>query len=460
MKCAMNEGAGLITSRLTYFNITIRIKRKKSCIFSIIIALCYQTTFISMNIRTILSTIIILLFSIATFAQKNNLEKTVIKPLPTGTANIACDCKDAVKINTTKASQYGLTKPSLGFGSIQEITSKGRGDKLAFEAEHNTAWYLLNINFDGEFVFEITPQDTTNDYDFLLYKYTDTSFCRGIQKNKIKPVRSNLSRLNSQKKGITGLAFDAKNEFVGKGIGAAYSKSIEVLKGEKYVLVLDNVYPDGKGHIIHFNYIKQVTIAGVVLDADSVPLKSEILLTDNYGTVIKQINTGIDGKYLINTGVKEEINYTLDFSSDSSFIAVKKINTKALKDSNTFTDIRTILVKLKKGTKYNLNSINFLGGTSTLLSESHSSVIGLYKLMSKNKRMIIRIEGHINGYGDHPLSVSRAKTVYDYLQKQGIEKERMSFIGFGGEKQLYKYPQNEFESSANRRVEINVISIK
>lgn len=110
--------------------------------------------------------------------------------------------------------------------------------------------------------------------------------------------------------------------------------------------------------------------------------------------------------------------------------------------------------------KYNMSSINFFGGQATLLPSSYSSIEALYKLMKKNKRMIIRIEGHINGYGDHPLSVSRAKTVYNYLQEQGIEKERMSFIGFGGEKQLYPNPKNESESSANRRVEINVISIK
>ncbi|MDP1745624.1 MAG: OmpA family protein [Bacteroidota bacterium] len=425
-----------------------------------IIVLCYQTTFITMNIRTILSTIIILVFSISTFAQKNNVEKTVTKPLPTGTANTACDCKDAIKINTTKATQYGLTKPSLGFGSIQEITSKSKGDKSAFEAEHNTAWYLLSINFDGEFVFEITPQDTTNDYDFLLYKYTDTSFCQGIQKNKIKPVRSNLSRLNSQNKGITGLASDAKSEFVGKGIGAAYSKSVKVLKGEKYMLVLDNVYPDGKGHVIHFNYVKQVSISGVILDADSVPVKSEISFTDNKGNLVKQVNTESDGKYTINTEMKEDLNYSLSFSSDSSFTSIKTINTKELKQTNSFTDVRTILLKLKKGMKYNMSSINFFGGEATLLPSSYLSIEALYKLMKKNKRMIIRIEGHINGSGHHPLSVSRAKTVYDYLQKQGIEKERMSFIGFGGEKQLYPNTRNETEASANRRVEINVISIK
>ncbi|MES2139544.1 MAG: OmpA family protein [Bacteroidota bacterium] len=413
-----------------------------------------------MNFRTILTAIIILLFAIPSIAQKKSIEKTVTKPLPIQTANIVCDCKDAIKINVTKVAKYGLTKPSLGFGSIQEITSKSKTDKSAFEAEHNTAWYLLNINFDGEFVFEITPEDSTNDYDFLLFKYTDTSFCKAIQKNELKPIRSNLSRLDTQKKGNTGLATDAKSELVGKGIGAAYSKSVKVLKGEKYILVLDNVYQDGKGHTLNFNYIKQVSISGVILDADSVPVKSKISFSDDKGNLVKQVNTESDGKYTINTEMKEELNYSLSFSSDSSFSSIKTINTNELKQNNAFTDIRTILVRLKKGMKYNMSSINFYGSQAILLPSSFSSLIALYNLMKKNKRMIIRIEGHINGYGDHPLSVSRAKTVYDYLIEQGIEKERMSFIGFGGEKQLFPNTRDETQASANRRVEINVISIE
>ncbi|MCE9538776.1 MAG: OmpA family protein [Bacteroidetes bacterium] len=421
-----------------------------------------------MNIRTILTLISILLFFIPSIAQKKGIEKNLKKTLPLETTNTACDCKDAIEINVTKVAKYGLTKPSHGFGSIQEILSKSKTGKLAFEAEHNTAWYLLNINFDGEFVFEIIPEDSTNDYDFLVYKYTDTGFCKGIQKNAIKPIRSNLSRLDPQKKGITGLVSGAKSEFVGKGIGAAYSKSINVLKGEKYILVLDNVYPDGKGHILNFNYVKQVVISGIVLDADSVPIKSEIILSDNIGNVVHQQNTEKDGKYTINSSMKESLNYTLSFSSANSFIDIKTLNTNDLKNSNAFIDIRTILVRLKKGMKYNMSSINFYGNLAVLLPSSHSSLVALYKLMKENEKMIIRIEGHINLPGgasrnnvfEQTLSEDRAKTVCDYLQNQGIRKERISSIGYSASKMLFPNPKDEAEMSANRRVEINVISIE
>ncbi|MES2591840.1 MAG: OmpA family protein [Bacteroidota bacterium] len=392
--------------------------------------------------------------------------KITAKSLPNGKLQTACDCRDAVNINVEKVTSYGLTIPPIGFGTIQEIKSKNKKDKFSFEEEHNTAWYLLNIKFEGDFVFEIIPQDTTNDYDFLLYKYTDTSFCEKLLRKEQKPIRSNLSRISTLTKGNTGLSADAVDEFVNQGIHAPFSKFIHVKKGEKYMLVLDNVYPEGKGHTIKFNYVKQVTISGVVTDADSLPVKTaEVSLTNEKGIVIKQLTTGMDGKYFINTTLKENVNYTLVFSSDSSFISTQTLNTKDLESTNSFNDIRTILPKLKKGSKYKLSSINFVGDAATLLMESYASVEALSKLMLKNKRMVIRIEGHINGTSRQSnkdcqtLSESRAKTVYNFLIKKGIEKERMSIVGFAAKKMLYPYPKDEKESSANRRVEINVISI-
>ena len=419
-----------------------------------------------MDIRKTFVAFIFSLFFVFSYAQKDSVKKITNKQILTGVFKTACDCKDAVKININKAATYGLTLPPLGYGGIQEITSKNKSDKLAFEKEHNSAWYLLNISFDGEFTFEVIPQDTANDYDFLLYKYTDSSFCNSLQKKLVKPLRSNLSRASGKAHGITGLSSEAKNEFVGQGIGTPFSKSINVSKGEKYILVLDNVYPNGQGHTLNFSYIKQVAISGIVLNADNIPVQTEISLTDNNGTIVSQLNTGKDGKYLMNAGLKEDLDYTLTFSADNSFIAIKTIDTKDLKQKNAFTDIKTVLPQLKKGSKYKMSSINFFGNEARLLPLSYSSVEALYKLMKKNKEMVIQIEGHVNGgkkgaeADEQTLSEERAKTVYDYLVNKGIDKKRISAVGYAATKMIYPNAKTETEGAANRRVEINVISIE
>jgi outer membrane protein OmpA-like peptidoglycan-associated protein len=416
--------------------------------------------------------LLLILYSATVFAQQKVTSKTISPNIaPTNSAKPAvtsCDCKDAVKININKSTKYGETQAPNGFGAVQEITAANKSDKLNFEKEHNTAWYLLTLSLDGEFVFEITPKDSSNDYDFIVYKYTDSNFCTSLLKKQVKPLRSNLSRDDERLKGFTGLTSDAKNEFVGAGIGQAWSKSLQGKKGDKFMLVLDNVYPDGKGHTIKFNYVKQATITGIVIGPDSLPIKAEVLLSDNNGTTVKQIETGKDGKYSFTAGLKEGLEYTLVFSGDKSFIETKTINTAELqKRPEAFTDIRTILPKLKKGEKYKLKSINFVGGTDILLYASHASVEALYHLMKKNKNMVIRIEGHVNGSGTttdglsaQELSELRSLRVYDYLVQKGIEKERMEIIGFGDTKMLFPKAKNETEAAVNRRVEINVLSFE
>lgn len=113
------------------------------------------------------------------------------------------DCKTARNISLDKTIIYGPTEAPSGYGTTQEI----RGNNVQiFEEEHNTAWYLLEIQKSGKLVFDIIPTDTTNDYDFLLYSYSDSSFCDAFFRNRIKPLRSNLSNVKKSVRGVTGLA--------------------------------------------------------------------------------------------------------------------------------------------------------------------------------------------------------------------------------------------------------------
>ena len=84
--------------------------------------------------------------------------------------------------------------------------------------------------------------------------------------------------------------------------------------------------------------------------------------------------------------------------------------------------------------------------------------------------MIILIEGHTNGEDWHldgnfqnkkekELSIKRAQKIYDLLVSKGIEKSRLSIVGLGSTIPLYSKPKDETEASANRRVEIKIISM-
>lgn len=387
------------------------------------------------------------------------------KPVVQTKKAIAADCDKAILIDLGKVSSYGPTVAPDSCGKKQEIKHIR---KNIFETEHNTAWYLLNVVKDGEFIFEIIPDDTLNDYDFILYSYTDSTFCPAFEQGSVTPLRNNLSNVKRSVKGVTGLATNAAALSIGKGIGNPYSKPLQVKKGERYMLILDNVHPGGKGHTLLFNYMKDVTIKGKVLNSDSVPVISEITLSDNKGRTILETKSDKNGDYNIKTSLVENQNYSFSIISENTFVDIKTINTKTHKDAN---DIRVMLPLLKKGEKYKLGNINFFGDLATLLPYSYPSVEALYKLMRKNKNMVIEIEGHTNGDDwsrpanqqssrEKGLSEDRANVIYKYLIAKGIQKERMSKVGYGSTKVLFKSPKSELESSANRRVEIKVISIE
>ncbi|MFA6150566.1 MAG: OmpA family protein [Chitinophagaceae bacterium] len=421
-----------------------------------------MSSFKSISLRCFLAFLLSAFAVAPAFAQSDSFLKKV-----------SCDCDSAILIKIFKLGAYSFTKAPSGFGRLQEITAKNNTTKTAFEQEHNSAWYLLEINNTGEMIFEITPKDKKDDYDFLLFPYKDSTTCAAILKEKIKPVRGNLSRNDTGNNSVTGLSAESKNEFSGKGVGAQFSKSINVKAGEKYLLVLDNVYENGKGHKLTFSLVKDVVIAGQVQNEEGKPVAAEVTLFDNKGSELLKTNSNVNGEYKIETTIKENLDYSLMFTAENSFFATRNINTKNLKDSNTFANIKTVLPKLKKGEKYKVGNLNFWPGSPELVARSLPSVSALYHLMKKNKGMKILIEGHVNnagskvkydkakesGFSWQLLSDQRSETIFNYLKEKGIDESRMNKIGYGDSRMLYPYAENEYEREANRRVEIKVISL-
>ena len=57
------------------------------------------------------------------------------------------------------------------------------------------------------------------------------------------------------------------------------------------------------------------------------------------------------------------------------------------------------------------------------------------------------------------ISEKRAKTVYNFLIKNRINKNRLSYTSFGNTKPIYPIPEKtEEERIANRRVEVEIVA--
>lgn len=425
--------------------------------------------FISM-LKTVFALFLVFCSPILYAQNKANDGIPALKP-------IACDCKKAVNISIDWNTVYGPTIDTKGFGDIQEIPIHDKYSKYYFETEHNSAWYLIKPLHDGELVFDIIPENPSDDYDFLLFKYTDTNFCRDFIARKLIPVRSNISRVSSDDSGRTGLAYTAKIEYETRGKGFAYSKSIPVKKGEHYMLILDNVYDGGKGHTIIFHILKNYHLSGKTLNDDSTPVSATISVLGKNGTVVTKTESDeTTGNYNFTTPLQIGGHYTITYYTPHSFFDIKGFTpTTKIKDTVKYKPV--VLPTLKENKTYKLKNILFYPDSDEVLPQSLPTLKMLSAILTIHTKMTIRIEGHVNPIGDGKthyemdLSERRATTVYNYLVKNGIKKERLSTIGFGGKYPLFicneiffkpyppEYYKQEEKAQQNRRVEIRIISM-
>ena len=211
------------------------------------------------------------------------------------------DCETRLKLLFNKT--IGPSNSPVGYGNKLEFESQDTNDSLFIEKETHSVWYEFIPKSRGNLMLQIEPLDSLDDYDFSLYEYTDSNFCSDVFEKKIKPLRSNLSRNKIALKGKTGLAKEAKSNWIGTGLQPAYSKTLYVYKNKPYVLFLNNVYEEGGGHILHFDFDTQLQVQGNVVEIGSnKSMQANISLTNTKtGLVLaRAISDSLTGDYQLN----------------------------------------------------------------------------------------------------------------------------------------------------------------
>ncbi len=123
----------------------------------------------------------------------------------------------------------------------------------------------------------------------------------------------------------------------------------------------------------------------------------------------------------------------------------------------------------KEGDNISIANFNFQGGRHFLTKRSKPQLSVLLEIMKKYPKLEIEIQGHIccqaigepDGYDidtkEYRLSYNRAKYIYDYLEKNGIQKTRLSYYGFSGSRPLVREIDEETRA-INRRVELKILA--
>lgn len=112
--------------------------------------------------------------------------------------------------------------------------------------------------------------------------------------------------------------------------------------------------------------------------------------------------------------------------------------TRILSSNNSASASTSLEYSVRKNEIQTGGAVSFEPGTATLSASSEGPLQTIVKYLSdKTYISTLRIEGHtVCGNGDQALSEARAKTVADWLIKNGVECKRLVAAGFGCSKPI------------------------
>lgn len=367
---------------------------------------------------------------------------------------VSNNCKEPIKLNLNKQLIYGPTDAPEYLNAKSYIPINE--DKLWFKREHYCFWYEFVAPKNCLLEFDIISANQSQDNDFELFKVDSFNVCELIKNKQIVPVRSNLSADNKYYNGKTGLLNSSTIDFAGSGKNLPYSKSLLIRKNEKFILIIDNVSSKVLGHTIKFKLNDLVRLK-CKTRINSKGVSIPCTLTDTLGNELMKFISNKNGIVDTLLAIDKSKNYYIGCISDSAGFLTKKINFFKISDE-ILLDLNTI----KKGHKITCNNILFETESSKLIQESLTELKMLLLFLNEDKSSKILIEGHCNGYtgGEKKaseLSTQRALVVYNFLIENGINKERLTYVGKGFSEMIYKNTTDEKLVKFNRRIEIKIL---
>lgn len=394
--------------------------------------------------------------------QKVEPEKPTELQLPANSN----DCLFAIPLQLD--IPYGPTTAPKGAGRIQEIV-RDKSNPNVFEFEHNSAWFKFTVPYNGNLEIEIMPNSPLDDYDFLVYKYTDDYFSNRLIEGRVRPIAGSLSmpdtnainkaypmqkpkqpssgtstaprpnpngqktpqvRYKAPTMATLGMKGTATKTFVGKNSTEGFVKSIPVRKGEVYYIVVDNLNNEGNGLTIKAS-IQVSSYNTTVLFYDPVAKKNlevDLLIleknTDNRPVVKNPAFRGGNVKFV------PGFTYTLYAKKDGYFPVYKEFNSNIFRED---TMARFHMNRATVGTVFPISDIYF-NDDAHLLPESDTVLLNYITMFKNYPAVQFTIKGYVASYGvdlegDMRISLARAEAVKQFFIEHGIEANRMKVAG-------------------------------
>ena len=184
---------------------------------------------------------------------------------------------------------------------------------------------------------------------------------------------------------------------------------------------------------------------------------AKMILRDKNGNKKEQnFSVGDEGEFIAIVNVEEvKGDALLEIQTEGGAFESLLISEEDV--GNTVVKEKQIDVKpMEKGEAYTINDILFESNSSKLKESSKIVLDGFVDWLLVNKELNIEIQGHTDDIGPDKanlaLSMDRSFSVMEYLIKNGVEKSRLKFKGFGESNP--KVPNTSSKSrSINRRTD-------
>ena len=194
---------------------------------------------------------------------------------------------------------------------------------------------------------------------------------------------------------------------------------------------------------------------GIITDEQGNPLSdAQLRIVGSDGTNSK-FNVRRDGTYKFK--LNREVKYVMLATCRGHLNAKEQWNTLNLKDSKTYT-MNIALSPISRPVK--MENIFYEFGRWELTQASETELLHLVKLLEDNPNITIELSAHTDMKGtdefNNDLSQKRAQSCCDFLIKHGIERERLTPVGYGKTKPVVcdkalnkKYPWIPVEQELN-----------
>lgn len=206
--------------------------------------------------------------------------------------------------------------------------------------------------------------------------------------------------------------FFASNKFRGKGGWDLYSFDLYAdARPEKVLFIHGTVKPETESELtntrIELKNVETKKVSAIPLDTN----------TGNYVAIAP-----FNNDYIMTVKKPGYVNESRYFGqADSNFRTPAKV------------DVEIQPIEVNKS--YKINDVYFPFNSFDLTGDSKAILDQLNEFLTENPSIRIEIQGHTDNIGNDNenmiLSKNRAKSVYNYLVTNGINKERLSYQGYG-----------------------------